>query len=143
MFLFADVGSPEDELIDSTGEPDTRPYPAVQAFSAGVRRAVSVIGRASSYLPQADIGSRPGAGNINGANIGQPSWPQSHVAPNGLIGYFPPIQQNAGQGNVGQSNLSTRQYLGTLDQLSSYGSTPGYMAAAALVGIDLTGYTNG
>lgn len=142
--FFLDMGSAEDELIDSTGEPDTFAYPATQADSAGVSRATSVIGRASFYLPDAAIGSRPGAGNINGANIGTPSWPQSHVAPNGMIGWFPQIQTNAGQGNVGETSRATRQYLGVLDQLSNYGATPSYIAGANWVGIPVTAVpTNG
>lgn len=136
--FFSPVGSLEDELIDSTGEPDTRAYPASQAYSAGVRRASSVIDPTSIYLPQADIGSRPGAGNINGANIGEPSWPQSHIAPNGMIGWFPQIQTNAGQGNVGDNARATRQYLGVLDQLSNYGATPSYISGANWVGIPVS-----
>jgi len=144
MFYMGVVGSDEDELIDSTGEPDTFFYPAAQEYAAGVERASSVIGRASTYLPDAAIGSRPGAGNINGANIGKPSWPQSHAAPNGKTGWFPQIQTNAGQGNVGQTPRATRQYLGVLEQLSNYGSTPSQVAGASWVGIPISmAVTNG
>lgn len=141
MTLLAMIPTNEDELIDSTGEPDTIAYPASQAYSAN-QKTGQIIGRASNYLPNPAVGSKGGAGSINGANQGVPSWAQSHIAPNGTIGWFPPIQANAGQGNVGQSNLATRQYLGTLDQLSSYGSTPGYVAAANLVGIQLQGFND-
>lgn len=137
MFMLAmqAVGNAEDELIDSTGTPDTVAYPATQAANPSSPRPVDSLDIDSYYLPDPTIGSKPAPGKINGANIGTPAWSQTHIAPNGTIGWFPPIG-NPGQGSVGRSRLAARQYAGVMDQLAAYNPSS-LVAAAALVGINL------
>lgn len=130
----AAVGNAEDELIDSTGTPDTVAFPGTQAPPPTEVRPTG-LGIESFYLPDPNIGGKPAPGKINGANVGNPSWPQSHQAPNGVIGWFPPIE-NPAQGNVGRSRLAARQYAGVMDQLAAYNPSQ-LESAAALVGINL------
>lgn len=143
LYLLA-VGDNEDATIDNSGTPRTEHYGAIQAETPSSPPGLSlgIADRAFSYLPDPTVGQMPAPGNINGANDGPLPWNQTHVAPTGQIGYFPPIQQQM-QGTVGRSQLAARQYAGTLQQLSAY--APSQLEAAAnLVGIQLRpGVLNG
>lgn len=129
VFLLIDR---EDELIDSYRPQTDNSSPTVTQANTPDENAQHVGERRMNALPDPSVGGVNASGILNGFSTGIRSLFNRQQPFSGAVA-TPPATTNPVQGDVGNSNRSSRLYAGVMNQLVQY--TPGSTSyAAAYVG---------